>query len=54
MAHLQDGHVKGKLDARLLAAATMAVVLGASSYAAVGAALGTYSPGPLPPEELAK
>jgi hypothetical protein len=53
MAHLQDGHVKGKPDARLLAA-TMAVVLGASSYAAIGAALGTYSLGPLPPEELAK
>ncbi len=53
MAHLQDGHVKGKPGARLLAA-TMAVVLGASSYAAIRAALGTYSLGPLPPEELAK
>jgi hypothetical protein len=39
--------VKGRPDARLLAAATAAVVLGASSYAAIGAALGPYSPGPL-------
>ena len=53
MAHLQDGHVKGRADACLLAA-TMAVVLGAFSYTAIRAALGTYSPRPLLPEELAK
>jgi hypothetical protein len=38
--------VKGKLDTLLLAAATMAVVLGASSYAAIGVALGAYFPSP--------
>lgn len=40
--------MKGKPNAPLLAAATTSVVfLGASSYAAIGAALGPYSPGPL-------
>ena len=39
--------MKSKPDARLLAAATAAVVFGASAYAAIGAALGPYSPGPL-------
>ncbi len=39
--------MKGKLDARLLAAATTTDVVGASSYAAIGAALGPYSPRPL-------
>jgi hypothetical protein len=32
----------------------MTIVLGVSSYAAIGAALGPYSLGPLPPEELAR
>jgi len=35
------------LDARLLAAVAAAVVFGASAYAAIGAALASYSPGPL-------
>ena len=35
------------LDARLLAAVVAAVVFGASAYAAIGAALASYSPGPL-------
>jgi drug/metabolite transporter (DMT)-like permease len=34
-------------DARLLAAVVAAVVFGASAYAAIGAALASYSPGPL-------
>ena len=34
-------------DTRLLAAVVAAVVFGASAYAAIGAALGSYSPGPL-------
>jgi drug/metabolite transporter (DMT)-like permease len=34
-------------DARLLAAVTAAVLFGASAYAAIGDALGSYSPGPL-------
>jgi drug/metabolite transporter (DMT)-like permease len=34
-------------DARLLAAVAAAVFFGASAYAAIGAALGSYSPGPL-------
>ncbi len=37
----------GRLDARLLAAVVAAVVFGASAYAAIGAALASYSPGPL-------
>ena len=36
--------MKSKPDARLLAAATAAVVVGTSFYAAIGAALGPYSP----------
>ena len=36
-----------ELDARLLAAVVAAVVFGASAYAAIGAALASYSPGPL-------
>jgi drug/metabolite transporter (DMT)-like permease len=39
--------VGGRLDARLLAAVVAAVVFGASAYAAIGAALTSYSPGPL-------
>jgi drug/metabolite transporter (DMT)-like permease len=35
------------LDARLLAAVVAAVVFGASAYAAIGAALASYPPGPL-------
>jgi drug/metabolite transporter (DMT)-like permease len=35
------------LDARLLAAVVAAVVFGASAYAAIGAALPSYPPGPL-------
>jgi len=35
------------LDARLLVAVVAAVVFGASAYAAIGAALASYSPGPL-------
>jgi drug/metabolite transporter (DMT)-like permease len=35
------------LDARLLAAGVAAVVFGASAYAAIGAALASYPPGPL-------
>ena len=34
-------------DARLLAAVAAAVLFGASAYAAIGDALGSYSPGPL-------
>ena len=37
----------GRFDARLLAAVVAAVVFGASAYAAIGAALTSYSPGPL-------
>ncbi len=37
----------GRLDARLLSAVVAAVVFGASAYAAIGAALASYSPGPL-------
>ena len=37
----------GRLDARLLTAVVAAVVFGASAYAAIGAALVSYSPGPL-------
>lgn len=37
----------GETDARLLAAVAAAVLFGASAYAAIGAALGPYSPGPL-------
>lgn len=36
-----------RLDIRVLGAAAVAVVLGASAYAAIGASLGPYSPGPL-------
>jgi drug/metabolite transporter (DMT)-like permease len=39
--------VGGRPDARLLAAVVAAVVFGASAYAAIGAALASYSPGPL-------
>jgi EamA-like transporter family len=39
--------VGGRLDARLLAAVVAAVVFGASAYAAIGAALASYPPGPL-------
>ena len=35
------------LDARLLAAVVAALVFGASAYAAIGAALASYPPGPL-------
>jgi drug/metabolite transporter (DMT)-like permease len=37
----------GGPDARLLAAVVASVVFGASAYAAIGAALASYSPGPL-------
>lgn len=37
----------GRRDARLLAAVVATVVFGASAYAAIGAALTSYSPGPL-------
>jgi drug/metabolite transporter (DMT)-like permease len=39
--------VGGRRDARLLAAVVATVVFGASAYAAIGAALTSYSPGPL-------
>ena len=39
--------MRRRLDARLLAAAAAAVFFGASAYAAIGDALGSYSPGPL-------
>ena len=39
--------MRRRLDARLLAAVAAAVFFGASAYAAIGDALGSYSPGPL-------
>jgi drug/metabolite transporter (DMT)-like permease len=39
--------VGSRPDIRVLGAAAVAVVLGASAYAAIGASLGPYSPGPL-------
>ena len=36
-----------RTDARLLAAIAAAVIFGASAYAAIGAGLASYSPGPL-------
>jgi drug/metabolite transporter (DMT)-like permease len=39
--------VRREIDVRLLAAVVAAVFFGASAYAAIGDALGSYSPGPL-------
>src|SRR5919112_5098485 len=41
------GRVRRLYDASLLAAVAAAVFFGASAYAAIGGALGSYSPGPL-------
>src|SRR5919112_5378683 len=41
------GRVRRRYDASLLAAVAAAVFFGASAYAAIGDALGSYSPGPL-------
>ena len=39
--------MRTRTDARLLVAVAAAVVFGASAYAAIGAGLASYSPGPL-------